>query len=112
VLAAGAAALRSGGPFGARSYVLIANTSSTAGRARLSVLPEDGAASAPAELELPPNSRTTVPISGPLAHSRFGVLVESVGPATVPIVVEGAFYWTVDGVLRAAGSNVVATKLP
>jgi hypothetical protein len=27
-------------------------------------------------------------------------------------VVEGSFYWSVDGVLWSAGSNVLATKLP
>ena len=43
---------------------------------------------------------------------RFGVLVESIGASPVPIVVEGAFYWTIDGVLWAAGSNLVATPIP
>jgi hypothetical protein len=102
----------SGGPRNAQTYVLIANTSSSAGRVRITPLWETIAMTA-LEMDLPPNSRTTVPMTAALSsEARFGVLVESVGADPVPIVVEGAFYWTVDGVLWAAGSNVVATKLP
>jgi hypothetical protein len=95
----------------AQTYVLIANTGSTAGRVRVTPLFDTGAG-APVEIDLQPNSRTTVrPVMGPIAR-RFGTLVESIGATPVPIVVEGAFYWTVDGVSWAAGSGVVATRLP
>jgi hypothetical protein len=98
-----------------QTFVLIANTSSAAGRVRVTTLNENHAAPGPGdpfELDLPPNSRTTVPMKVNDYPGRFGVLVESIGPTPAPIVVEGAFYWTVDGVLWAAGSSLVATKLP
>jgi hypothetical protein len=99
-----------GGPYDAQTFVLIANTGSTAGRARVTLLGETGAGT-PIEVDLQPNSRTTVrPGAG--GAGRFGVLIESIGAAPAPIVVEGAFYWTVDGVTWAAGSGVVATRLP
>lgn len=64
-------------------------------------------------IDLPPNSRTTVEIpSSLLSFKRFATLVEGVGDTPVPLVVEGAFYWSVDGLLWAAGSGVVATPLP
>jgi hypothetical protein len=63
-----------------------------------------------------PNSRTTVELgigsSGAPGIRRFGTLIESLGATPVPIVVEGAFYWSPGGVLWAAGSNVVATPMP
>jgi hypothetical protein len=58
-----------------------------------------------------PNSRLTFR-SERAPNAKFGVLVESIGATPTPIVVEGAFYWTVDGVVWAAGSGVVATRLP
>jgi hypothetical protein len=100
-----------GGAADAQTYVLIANTGSTAGRVRVTPLFDTGAGT-PIEIDLQPNSRTTVrPVMSSLAV-RFGALVESIGATPAPIVVEGAFYWTVDGVTWAAGSGVVATRLP
>jgi hypothetical protein len=65
---------------------------------------------------VPANSRLTVNYADLLtvagASLRFGVLVESIGSSPVPIVVEGSFYWTIDGVVWAAGSNAVATPIP
>ena len=96
-----------------QTFVLIANTAATAGRARLTVMPESSDAPHVFELPLAPNSRVTVPIDASRnASGRFGVLVDSIGAAPVPIVVEGAFYWTIDGVTWAAGSNLVATSVP
>jgi hypothetical protein len=96
-----------------QTFVLIANTAATAGRARLTLMPESSDAPHVFELPLAPNSRVTVPIDASRnASGRFGVLVESIGAAPVPIVVEGAFYWTIDGVTWAAGSNLVATSVP
>jgi hypothetical protein len=43
---------------------------------------------------------------------RFPVVVESIGAAPVPIVVERATYLTVNGVLWAAGANALATPVP
>jgi hypothetical protein len=99
-----------GGPYEAQTYVLIANAGATPGRVRVTPLLESSAGT-PVEIDLQPNSRTTVrPGAG---HTgRFGTLVESIGATPAPIVVEGAFYWNVDGVVWAAGSGVVATRLP
>jgi hypothetical protein len=77
---------------------------------RITPLLENGLGTA-YEMDLPANSRTTIrPASG--FSGRFGTPVESIGSTPVPIVVEGAFYWNVDGVVWAAGSGVVATRLP
>jgi hypothetical protein len=69
-------------------------------------------ASTPVEVLVPPNSRTTIPVTAAGATPHFGVLIESTGASPVPVVVEGAFYWSADGVLWSAGSNIVATRLP
>ena len=42
---------------------------------------------------------------------RFGALVESLEPASAPIVVERAMYATADGVIWAAGTNALASRL-
>jgi hypothetical protein len=65
-------------------------------------------------VELPPYSRTTVSPGAGLAHSRFGIQVQSVATTNpaVPLVVEGAYYWSVDGVFWAAGANHLATPIP
>jgi hypothetical protein len=113
-----------GGSKATQTYVLIANTSSTPGRARLTVLPDRATTSAtpgftppPITLtvDLPPNSRTTVPahtIQG-LAEQRFGILVESIDTTPLAdLVVERAMYWNSGGVIWAAGTNLLATPIP
>jgi hypothetical protein len=111
----GIAAGLEGGFEDARTYVLIANVSSTPGQARIRVLTQ--AQINVLDLDLPPNSRITVPMRSfftpdlPMSH-RFPVVVESVGAAPVPIVVERATYLTVNGVLWAAGANALATPVP
>jgi type 1 glutamine amidotransferase len=106
-----------GGPDGAETYVLIANTASRAGRARVTLYFEDGT-SAVTETPLEPNSRTTVGVrvTFPAANNRrFSAIVESltadltVDP--VPIVVERAMYTSPGGVTWAAGTNALATRL-
>ena len=59
---------------------------------------------------LPANSRVTVRV-GEGRIDRFGVLVESLGAAPAPIVVEGAYYWSPGGHVWAAGGNLLATPL-
>ena len=59
----------SGGTRGAQTFVLIANTSATAGRVRITQLPDSvgplPAAPVPTiTVDIPANSRTTVPLSG------------------------------------------------
>jgi hypothetical protein len=108
-----------GGPFGAQTYVLIANTSAFAGLARVTVLQEGGAPLVK-DFPLPPNSRTNVPVGaipefGAVASAHYGVLVESMGatPAqTAQIVVERATYSNdSSGNLWAAGAAALGKKL-
>jgi hypothetical protein len=106
-----------GGPRQAQTFLLIANTASTQGRASLAVMLEDSNVVIPVALtvDLPPNSRTTVPLGAAQGITgRFAVRItsESVGGVSVPLVVEGSMYWTIDGVTWAAGANLVATSVP
>jgi hypothetical protein len=98
-----------GGRDGAQSYVLIANVGATAGEARITLLGETQP-NASQVVPLPANSRVTVRV-GEGRIDRFGVLVESLGAAPAPIVVEGAYYWSPGGHIWAAGGNLLATPL-
>jgi len=108
-----------GGPFGVQTYVLIANTSGSAGQAQVRVVFEDGStAQLSTPLSLPANSRTTVSIGAAFpqaANRRFGVIVESLGSPAAQIVVERAMYSdaVINGrlVIWAAGTNAVGTRL-
>ncbi len=102
-----------GGPQNAETFVLIANTSSTAGSARVTLYFEDGP---PVErtVSVLPNSRTTVNVSADFpaaATARFGTRVESLGATPAQIVVERAMYTEPGGVTWAAGTNALGTKL-
>ena len=102
-----------GGANLSQTFVLIANTATSAGEATITVLPDvgfTGTVPAPVTVPLPPTSRTTVPITGP--GGTFGVLVTSSGVSPVPLVVESASYRSVAGVTWAAGSNALATPVP
>ena len=104
-----------GGPQGSETYVLIANTSASAGTARVTLYVEDEfAVPVTRDFALPPNSRTNVGISAmfpEVAGRRFGTMIESIGTTPVPIVVERAMYQSPGGVLWAAGTDAVATRL-
>jgi hypothetical protein len=109
----------SGGAKATQTYVLIANTSSTAGQARLTFLPDPtfvgGPLPQPYTVDLPANSRTTIPfhsILGVGVDYRFGLLVESVGTTPADLVVERAMYWNAGGETWAAGTNLLATPIP
>ena len=110
-----------GGSRGAQTFVLIANTSPTPGRVRLTALPETLAPpeARPAPVvkivDVPPNSRTTVPMHAEpgLGETRFGILVESIDTAPLAqLVVERAMYWNAGGEIWAAGTNLLATPVP
>jgi hypothetical protein len=109
-----------GGSKATQTFVLIANTSSTAGQARLTFLPDAGfvagaALPTPVTIDLPANSRTTVPLQTTLGSGdfRFGLLVESVGTGPLAdLVVERAMYWNSGGEVWAAGTNLLATPIP
>jgi uncharacterized repeat protein (TIGR01451 family) len=104
----------SGGPNGKQTYILIANTSAFAGQARVRLLFEDGT-TAERVVNLPANSRTNVSVDSDFptaANRRFGALIESLGGTPAQIVVERAMYANANGIIWAAGTNALATKLP
>jgi len=103
-----------GGPLSAETFVLIANTSASAGQARVTLYFEDGT-SAARTIAVGPHSRTTVSVSAEIAEAagkRFGAIIESLGATPAEIVVERAMYTSPGGVTWAAGTDAVATKLP
>jgi len=109
-----------GGQFGAESYLLIANTSTEPASAQVRVVYNDGTTETlPEPVMLGARSRTTLSLREvfPSASNRtFGVVIESLGAAPAPIVVELSTYSNTtgaDGITRlwGAGTNVVATRV-
>ncbi|MPZ20649.1 MAG: hypothetical protein GEV06_22475 [Luteitalea sp.] len=103
-----------GGPARVRTYLFVANTSSTVGKARVTLLFEDGT-SAMRTYELPARSHTGISVAHDFPESesrRFGALVESVGTTPAALVVERALYWNADGRRRAAGAAALGSPLP
>jgi type 1 glutamine amidotransferase len=104
-----------GGPQNKKTYVLVATTNDGPGTdsLRLTVFLENGAPltkTYPNVLAL--NKRFTFDLDAEfpqLSGQRFGVMVEALG--TTPVVVERAMYSDANGVLWAAGTNVVATRV-
>jgi hypothetical protein len=95
-------------------YLLIANTSNSAGTATIKILPCGLAPCREVVVPLPANSRVTVQTSAwlPLLGTNtyqgtFGGIIE----ADVPIVVEQANYTTSGGRVWELGSSALATKL-
>jgi glucose/arabinose dehydrogenase len=103
---------------GAETYLLIANTSGRPGTARVELLVEESAAPpGPGDrttrvIDLPPSSRTNVPVAVTFLPgspgARFGATVESVGDQPVDLVVERSTYWDAGGEMWAAGTNALA----
>lgn len=87
------------------TYILIANTGTVPGTARVMT----AACCAAVEVELPAQSRVTVrPAAIPsIGRGIFSVIVDT----DVPTVVERTTYTTVNGVMWAAGTSVLATRL-
>jgi Tol biopolymer transport system component len=98
---------------GGDTYILIANTSTTAGTATVTLL-EEGGTPVVINVDLQASSRFNVPVSAYLPPSdasprrRFGALIESNG---VEIVVERSIYTTVGGITWGAGTAALGTKL-
>ncbi|BCS34400.1 hypothetical protein TBR22_A36300 [Luteitalea sp. TBR-22] len=109
---------QTGGPLNVQTYVLIANTSSTPGLARVTIMFPDGE-QAERTYTLLPQSRTNAAIGpdfgGITDRMSFGIVVEALGAtagAPIPqIVVEEAIYVDAPGAPLAAGTNLVATKI-
>ncbi len=92
------------------TYILIANTSASAGTATVTLYRSDGAPLSQT-VPLPANSRVNVPVSvvfPGVVNELFAAIVDSDGPQ---IVVERAMYSNANGVIWAAGSSALATKL-
>jgi hypothetical protein len=108
-------ALAEGEVGGARStetYILISNTGTAASNVQVILYFEDGTSTAKT-FSIPANSRFNVSVKdeypGLVTDKRFGAIVESLDAA--PIVVERAIYANAGGVVWAAGTNALATKL-
>jgi CSLREA domain-containing protein len=103
----------SDGPFEVATYVLLGNVSDRPGTARVTLTFEDST-QAVREFALPPSSRTNVAVNVHFPESagkRYGVVVESTGESPVQLVVERATYNDSDGVLWAAGTSALGTRL-
>ncbi len=107
-------------PGDVETYVLIANTSDTAGTATVTAYLNDGTPLS-VTVDLKPHSRVNVPMSSvvpmvPISLANplgpqpryFGTIIESSGP---PIVVERSIYSNANGVPWAAGTAALGTKL-
>jgi hypothetical protein len=100
-----------GGSRGLDTYILIANRGG-ADTARVTLYYEDGTRESK-DIFLPASSRTNVAVAAEFSNSvgrRFGAVVEALG-ANPQIAVERAMYSNAGGVVWAAGTNAVATKL-
>jgi hypothetical protein len=107
-------AMADGDAVDARTYVLVANTSTSAGDVRVTLFFEDGA-TAQQVVPVAAESRTTLDVTAmfPIVTGRrFGVLVEGLGTTPPALVVERATYWNAEGVFWTGGTNALATPLP
>jgi Tol biopolymer transport system component len=96
------------------TYILIANTSASAGEARVTVYFEDGTSSV-RTYTLNPRSRTNVAVGTDfsiLQPRRFSAVVQSLGSTPAQLVVERAMYWTSVFQRWAAGTAALGTRLP
>ena len=103
-----------GGALETQTYILIANTGSEDATVRVTLLLEGGGTLSRRTYTIGPNTRFNVN-TGELfpeaMNKRFGALVESIGATPQPIVVERSMYTNAGGVIWAAGTNALATRL-
>jgi hypothetical protein len=102
-----------GGAADVETYILIANTSATAGPVQVTLYFDDGT-TATRTFDLTPTSRFNIAVAAAFpeaAGRRFGTVIESLGDAPVQIVVERAMYRNANGVVWAAGTDALATRL-
>lgn len=102
-----------GGGRGVETYILLANTSTFAGDVKVTLLFEDGN-TANRTFPVAARSRFNVQVGleFPQANNRrFGAVIESLGAAPIQLVTERAMYWNANGVVWAAGTNLVGTRL-
>lgn len=102
-----------GGPAAAQTFILLANTGATAAAVRVTLVFEDGTTTA-RTFAVAATSRFNVQVGVEFPQARdrrFGAIVESLGAPPAPLVVERAIYHDAQGVVFAAGSNALATRL-
>ena len=95
------------------TYVLVANTSTFEAMAHVTLLMEDGT-TVSRDFPITARSRFNIDVGAefPAAQGkRFGTIIESVGDTPAQLVVERAMYWNAGGVVWAAGTDAVATRL-
>ncbi|BCS35478.1 hypothetical protein TBR22_A47050 [Luteitalea sp. TBR-22] len=106
-----------GGALGWNTYILVANTGTTAGSIRIRLLGPNGQTGVISGRTLAAQSRTTfflgelLQAAGLPADLQAGVLIESETGA-LPLVVERAMYRNVNGVTFQVGTNALGTPLP
>jgi uncharacterized repeat protein (TIGR01451 family) len=102
-----------GGGAGEQTYGLVANQESRTGQARVTVAFDDGT-NVVSTIDLPQTSRTTIDFGAVFPEARgrhFSAVIESVGAAPVPIVVEWSRYSSPGGQFWGAGSAALATRM-
>ncbi len=100
-----------GGARGLATFILVANTSATPASVRATLYFEDGT-TAVADFNVAGNTRLTIDVDRyfpTAAGRRFGAIVDSLNGAQ--IVVERAMYSNAAGVVWAAGTNALGTRL-
>ena len=100
-----------GGASGLATFILVANTSATPASIRATLYFEDGTTSA-VDFNVAGNTRLTIDVDRyfpTAAGRRFGAIVNSLNGAQ--IVVERAMYSNAAGVVWAAGTNALGTRL-
>jgi large repetitive protein len=101
-----------GGPLGDQTYVLIGNTTTTAGQVRVTLIPETGAVDT-RDLAIAAGARLTVDVGDlfGLTESRFSVIVESLGAPPAPLAVDYARYRSVNALPFSGGGAAPAVPL-
>ena len=102
-----------GGARNAQTFILLANTGLAQASVRVTLVFDDGTTAAKTFV-VSASRRFNVQVAAEFPEARnrrFAAIVESLGPAPQPIVVERAVYSDADGTVFAAGSNAVATRL-
>jgi uncharacterized repeat protein (TIGR01451 family) len=98
----------------AGTYLLIDSVAQAPGQVRITVIPEDGSSGASVELPIG-GRRLTLPLgqlfAGVVPDGPVGVIVESVGAAPVPLIVEASTYQNM-GTVWGAGGSTLGTPIP
>jgi hypothetical protein len=102
------------GPGASETYLLVANTAEHEARIRVTLLFRPGVPAVSREFRVAPASRFGLNLADAFPEAvgeRCGALVESLGEAPAPIVVERAMYADAPGQHWASGTNLLATRL-